>query len=128
MGTPAVVAGNRIIGICTSHLMPAPSGTTAAGPRAFSAPIALGTIPTVLIGGKPAAVNGSSGINDNPAHAGIVDAPFAAPPGQIGHVTSGSQTVLIGGKPAATISSQASCCKSSDVGKIAPGVATVLIG
>jgi uncharacterized Zn-binding protein involved in type VI secretion len=127
MGTPAVVQGDRINGICTKHLMPSASGTQPAGPRAFSAPISLGIIPTVKIGGKPAAVISASGMNDNPAHAGIVDGPFAAPAGQIGRITSGSATVKIGGQQAATISSQATCC-TGDPGKLAPGIPTVQIG
>ena len=127
MGMPAVVAGDRITGICTKHLMPSASGTQPAGPRAFSAPVTQGTKPTVVIGGKAIAVVGASGMNDNPAHAGIVDGPFAAPAGQIGRITSGSQTVLIGGTPAASIGSQATCC-TGDPGKLIPGVPTVQIG
>jgi uncharacterized Zn-binding protein involved in type VI secretion len=127
MGVAAVVQGDRINGICTKHLMPSASGTQPAGPRAFSAPITQGTVPKVQIGGKPAAVAMSSGMNDNPAHAGIVDGPFASPTGQIGRITNGSQTVMIGGKPAATIASNATCC-TGDPGKLAPGVPTVLIG
>jgi len=127
MGTPAVRQTDRINGICTKHLMPSASGTQPAGPRAFSAPINLGIKPQVLIGGQAAAVIGSSGMNDNPAHAGIVDGAFAAPAGQIGRITSGSQTVSIGGQAAATISSQATCC-TGDPGKLAPGAPTVHIG
>ncbi len=127
MGSPAVVANDRMNGICTKHLMPSASGTQPAGPRAFSAPVTQGTKPTVVIGGKAIAVVGSSGMNDNPAHAGIVDGPFAAPTGQIGRITSGSQTVLIGGTPAATVASQATCC-TGDPGSLMPGVPTVLIG
>jgi uncharacterized Zn-binding protein involved in type VI secretion len=127
VGTPAAIQGDRINGICTKHLMPSASGTQPAGPRAFSAPITLGTVPTVLIAGKPAAVMGASGMNDNPAHAGIVDGAFAAPAGQIGRITSGSATVLIGGKAAANLSSQATCC-TGDPGKLAPGAPTVLVG
>ena len=126
MGTPAVVAGNRIQGICTKHLIPSASGTAPAGPRPFSAPIKDGTVSKVEIGGQAAAVLGSSGTNDTGSHSGIVDAPFAAVSAQVGRITSGSQTVLIGGKPAATISASATCC--TDPGKLLPGVPTVQIG
>jgi uncharacterized Zn-binding protein involved in type VI secretion len=126
MGAPAVVAGNRITGICTKHLMPSASGTQPAGPRPFSAPIDKGTIAKVEIGGQAAAVFGSSGTNDTGSHSGIVDAPFAAVSAQIGRITSGSTTVLIGGQPAATITANATCC--SDPGKLVPGVPTVQIG
>ena len=127
MALPAVRQTDRINGICTKHLMPSASGTQPAGPRAFSAPISLGTNPQVLIAGQPAAVVGSSGMNDNPAHAGIVDGAFAAPAGQIGRITQGSQTVLIGGQPAASTAARATCC-TGDPGTLAPGAPTVLIG
>ena len=127
MGLAAVRATDRINGICTKHLMPGPSGTQPAGPRAFSAPIQLGTVPTVQIGGQLAAIVNSFGMNDNPLHNGIVDGVFAVPAGQIGRITSGSQTVLIGGQAAATIGSQATCC-TGDPGKLAPGLPTVQIG
>jgi uncharacterized Zn-binding protein involved in type VI secretion len=127
MGTPAVVQGDRINGICTKHLIPSASGTAPAGPRAFSAPLSLGLAIKTTIGGKAAAVMGASGMNDNPAHAGIVDGPFAAPAGQIGRVTSGSSTVLIEGKAAVTTSAQATCC-TGDPGTLAPGVPQVQIG
>ncbi|MEO5941503.1 MAG: PAAR domain-containing protein [Candidatus Limnocylindrales bacterium] len=126
MGTPAIVKGNRITGICPSHLVPSASGTAPAGPRPFSAPIDQGTVSSVLIGGQPAAVIGSSGANDAQTHNGIVDGPFAAPNGRIGRITSGSATVLIQNKMAATVSSTATCCVAP--GKLVPGVPTVLIG
>ena len=126
MGTPAIVEGNRITGICPSHLIPSASGTAPAGPRPFSAPINKGTISSVLIGGKPAAVIGASGTNDAPTHDGIVDGAFAAPNGRIGRITSGSATVLIENKMAATLSSTATCCVAP--GKLVPGIPTVLIG
>ena len=126
MGAPAIVEGNRITGTCPSHLIPSASGTAPAGPRPFSAPIKQGTVSSVLIGGKAAAVIGSSGTNDAPTHDGIVDGPFAAPNARIGRITSGSPTVLIGNKMAATVSSTATCCVAP--GTLVPGVPTVLIG
>jgi uncharacterized Zn-binding protein involved in type VI secretion len=126
VGTPAIVEGNRITGICPSHLVPSASGTAPAGPRPFSAPISKGTVSSVLIGGKPAAVIGAFGTNDAKTHDGIVDGPFAAPNARIGRITSGSATVLIGNQMAATLSSTATCCVAP--GKLVPGVPTVLIG
>jgi uncharacterized Zn-binding protein involved in type VI secretion len=114
------------MGTCPNHLIPSASGTAPAGPRPFSAPISQGTVSSVLIGGKPAAVFGASGTNDTKSHSGIVDAPFAAERGQIGRITSGSATVLIKGQMAATINSTATCCVAP--GKLVPGVPTVLIG
>src|SRR3989442_5822063 len=109
MGAPALVAGDNINGTCPAHQIPSASGTAPAGPLPFSAPISQGTVASVLIGGKPAAVVGSSGYN-TPPHAGIVDPPFASPTSQVGRITSGSPTVLIGGKLAATTSSTRTFC------------------
>ena len=129
MGAPAIVQGDRINGTCPNHLVPSGSGTAPAPPsqQKFSAPVTVGLVPTVLIGGKPAAVAGASGFN-TPPHVGIVDGAFASPTNQIGRVVTGSATVLIGGKPAATTSSQGSCCLPVTPGKIGPGVPSVLIG
>ena len=126
MGLPAIVAGDKISGTCPVHQIPSASGTAPAGPLPFSAPISQGTVGTVLIGGKPAAVVGSSGYN-TPPHAGIVDPPFASPTMQVGTITSGSATVLIGGTLAATASSQGTLC-ATPAAAIGPGVPTVLVG
>lgn len=125
MAGPAIVMGDRIVGTCPNHLYPSASGTAPAGPQPFSAPLTLGLEPTVLIGGKAAAVVGASGMN-TPPHAGIVDGAFAAPNLQVGRVVSGSATVLIGGKPAANLTSQVTCCAVP--GKLVPSVADVIIG
>jgi uncharacterized Zn-binding protein involved in type VI secretion len=80
----------------------------------------------VQIGGKPAAVIGSSGQN-TPPHVGLhASDPFLLPPSQVGHILSGSPTVLINGKPAATQQSQCTCCVVP--GQAVPSVMTVLIG
>ena len=126
MGNPAIVAGDQITGTCPSHLVPSASGTAPAGPLPFSAPITMDTVATVVIGGKPAAVVGSSGYN-TPPHVGIVDGAFASPTGQVGRILSGSPTVLIGGKPAATSSSTATMCVAP-ASSVVPSVTTVLIG
>lgn len=126
MGAPAIVMGDRITGICPSHMIPAAAGAPApAGPLPFSAPITMGTVATVMIGGKPAAVLGSQGLNA-PPHPGIVDPPFAAPPMQMGRIIAGSPTVLIGGQPAASATSTCTCCVAP--GTLVPSVTTVLIG
>jgi uncharacterized Zn-binding protein involved in type VI secretion len=125
MGTPALVLGDRITGICPNHLIPSATGTQPAGPLPFSAPLTMGLVNTVIIGGKAAAVMGSSGVN-TPPHPGIVDGAFVSPSAQVGRIASGSSSVLIGGKPAANVQSQALCCVAT--GKGAPGVPTVLIG
>lgn len=127
MGAPAIVRNNRITGTCPMHQVPAPSGTAPAGPLPFSAPITSGLVDSVLIGGQPAAVLGSSGQN-SPPHLGLhASDPFAVAKVQVGRITSGSASVLIGGKPAATATAQATCCGPTP-GKLVPGVPTVLIG
>jgi uncharacterized Zn-binding protein involved in type VI secretion len=127
MGAPAVVMGDRITGLCPNHLIPGPLGAPVPSPPLpFSAPLLLGLVSTVLIGGKPAAVMNSSGLN-TPPHVGLHPAdPFLAPPMQRGQVLMGSVTVLIGGQGAATASSTCQCCLVT--GSIVPTVATVLIG
>jgi uncharacterized Zn-binding protein involved in type VI secretion len=128
MGAPAIVMGDRVTGMCPIHQVPNPaSGVPQPGPpMPFAAPIVIGVEPTVLIGGKPAAVMGCSGAN-TPPHIGLhVSDPFFAPPMQIGRIVSGSPTVLIGGRPAATQTSAATCCVTP--GTIVPSVVTVLIG
>jgi uncharacterized Zn-binding protein involved in type VI secretion len=122
MSAPAIVQGDRVTGICPNHTVGGPP--VPAGPQPFSAPLTLGLAPTVLIGGKPAAVVGSSGYN-TPPHTAPLSDPFVAPMLQVGRVLSGSPTVLIGGKPAATAQSSCTCCATP--GQLAPTVATVVI-
>jgi len=126
MGNPALAAGDRVTGTCPGHMVPSASGTAPAGPLPFSAPISQGTIASVLIGGKPAAVVGSSGYNA-PPHTGIVDGAFATPTNQVGRIMTGSPTVLIGGKMAATTSSTCSMC-ATPASAAGPGAPTVLVG
>jgi len=129
MSAPAVVANDRVTGQCAIHQVPSPTGSPvpAPGPLPFAAPLVQGLVASVLIGGKPAAVVGSSGYN-TPPHVGLhVSDPFVSPTQQVGRVTTGSATVLIGGKPAATTASQALCCGPTP-GRLVPGVPTVLIG
>jgi uncharacterized Zn-binding protein involved in type VI secretion len=86
----------------------------------------MGLCATVLIGGKPAAVVGASGMNV-PPHVGLHPSdPFLAPPVQMGRVTGGSPTVLFGGQPAASATSVCICCVVP--GQLVPTVTTVLIG
>ena len=128
MGAPAIVMGDKVTGQCAIHQIPNPAtGAPQPGPPfPFSAPITTGTVATVMIGGKPAAVVGCSGMN-TPPHVGLHPAdPYMAPPQQMGRIVSGSPTVTIGGKPAATAQSSATCCATP--GSLVPTVTTVLIG
>ena len=128
MGSPAIVLGDRISGICPIHQIPNPATGVPqpAPPMPFSAPLINGLESTVLISGKPAAVLGSSGLNA-PPHVGLHPAdPFTMPNLQEGRVVSGSATVMVGGKPAANGTSSATCCATP--GTLVPSVADVLIG
>jgi uncharacterized Zn-binding protein involved in type VI secretion len=128
MGSPAIVMNDQIQGVCAIHQIPNPaSGVPQPGPpMPFSAPITMGVVTNVMIGGQPAAVMGCSGYN-TPPHVGLhATDPFMAPPMQVGRILSGSATVMIGGQPAATQSTQALCC--STPGSLVPTVTTVMIG
>ncbi len=127
MGAQAIVMNDQITGICPNHLMIGPLGVPIpAGPLPFSAPLTMGLVQTVLIGGKPAAVQTSSGYN-TPPHVNLhASDPFLLPTLEIGQVIVGSATVLIGGMPAATAASSATCCVVP--GSLVPSVVTVLIG
>jgi uncharacterized Zn-binding protein involved in type VI secretion len=128
MGQPAIVMNDQVKGVCAIHQIPNPaSGVPQPGPpMPFGAPITIGTVANVMIGGKPAVVMGCSGLN-MPPHVGLhVSDPYMAPPMQVGRVTSGSPTVMIGGQPAATAGSTATCCATP--GSLVPSVMTVLIG
>ncbi len=133
MGAPAVAENDQVTGQCT-HLVPAGAGT-APMPFPFVASLNRGLVDSVLIMGRRAAVEGTSGGN-TPAHPGLHPSdPFFEPPGtpstarkQVGTITSGSTSVFFGGRAAATIQSRASCCRAQPPGRIVPGVPTVLIG
>lgn len=110
---------------CHAPIHPAAPVPTPAPHPALPLAILSPGVPTVLIGGKPAAVVGDQ------------TAPCSLPgcvPGGPGVIVKGSTKVLIGGKPAARINdltSHASCVAPipSPAGKILPpGCPTVLIG
>lgn len=129
MGMPAAVTGDRVTGTCPLHLIPNPAtGAPQPGPPLpFSAPLTTGTCATVQIGGIPAAVVGSQGLN-TPPHVGLHPAdPFLVPAAELGVVTAGSASVLFGGVPAARTGDPATCC-GQPVGQVVAGGATVLIG
>jgi uncharacterized Zn-binding protein involved in type VI secretion len=129
MGMPAAVTGDKVTGVCPLHLIPNPaSGVPQPGPpMPFSAPLTTATCPTVQIGGKPAAVLGSQGVN-TPPHVGLHPAdPFLVPALELGVVTNGSATVLFGGIPAARMGDAGTCC-GQPVGQVIATGVTVLIG
>lgn len=128
MGAPAIVMGDKITGQCPIHMIPNPAtgAPQPAPPMPFSAPLTMNLANTVMIGGKPAAVAGSQGMN-TPPHVGLHPAdPYMAPPMQMGKVVVGSTTVMFENKPAATAQSTGTCCATP--GSLVPTVTDVLIG
>jgi len=128
MGQP-IVSGDQVQATCAIHMIPNPAtgAPQPAGPLPFSAPLTTGLAVQTTIGGKPAAVVGSGGVN-TPPHVGLHPAdPFMAPPTQQASIISGSLTVLIEGKPAATTDSQATACGIPG-GTCVPTTTTVTIG
>jgi uncharacterized Zn-binding protein involved in type VI secretion len=128
MGTPAAVTGDRVSATCLTHQIPNPASGAPqpSPPLPFSAPLTQSLAPKVLIGGKPAAVQGSWGLNA-PPHVGLHPSdPFMMPAQQRATVAVGSPTVLFEGKPAARTGSACTVCASAP-GQLAGSAATVLI-
>jgi uncharacterized Zn-binding protein involved in type VI secretion len=129
MGQPLVM-GDKIQGQCSIHQVPNPASGApqpSPAPMPFSAPLLDGLVSTVTIGGKAAAVMGSSGYN-TPPHVGLHPSdPFMVPTQQKGQVMSGSTTVTIGGKAAATSDSQVAMC-SQVPGQPVATVSDVTVG
>jgi uncharacterized Zn-binding protein involved in type VI secretion len=129
MGQPACVLGDKVTGTCAVHQIPNPASGAPqpAPPMPFSAPLTQNLSTTVLIGGKPAAVAGSSGLN-TPPHVGLHAAdPFMAPTSQTANVVGGSTSVLFDGKPAAHAGSTCTICAGA-AGQAVATATTVLIG
>lgn len=127
MGEPAIVQGDPIVGQCPIHQIPNPTTglPQPAPPMPFNAPLTQGLVTTVLIGGKTAAVVGSSGLN-TPPHVGLHAAdPSVIPGTQVGRITGGSPTVTIGGTPAAKSAPPPTMCGTP--GTITGSATTVLI-
>jgi uncharacterized Zn-binding protein involved in type VI secretion len=101
-------------------------------PHPYSGKILAGCVMSVLIGGKPAAVLGST-LQNIPPH--IPTPPGTAPAVPAtndGTVIMGSATVLIGGKPAARVGDSVLPCTNSTPPGTAmiagPGVPSVIVG
>ena len=101
MSQPAAKMGDTVTGTDTHIVMvPSPGGPVPTPqPFPFSAKILNGCSTNVLIGGKPAAVQGSEAVI-MPPHVPKAGS-FQKPPTMKGQVVVGSPTVLINGKPAA---------------------------
>jgi uncharacterized Zn-binding protein involved in type VI secretion len=129
MGTPAAVMGDQVTATCMVHQIPNPTtgAPQPAPPLPFAAPLLTGLATRTFIGGKAAAVQGSSGVN-TPPHPGLhASDPFMTPTTQQARVTVGSASVLIEGKPAARTGSTCTVCANAP-GQLTGSAATVLIG
>jgi len=128
MGQPAVVSGDRIVGMCAIHQIPSPVGAPMPGPpMPFSAPVTTGACSTVLVAGKPVLVVGAQGMC-TPPHVGLHPSdPFMAPPTETGVITQGSSSVLAGGTPVAKTGSSCTACGVPG-GTLMGTASTVLVG
>lgn len=133
MGQPAATEGSMVVGVDTHIVMvPSPGGPIPTPlPHPFNGQVDGGTVPTVKIMGKPAAVVGSQASN-TPSH--IPTPPgtsFQVPPQNKSTIQLGSATVKIGGKQAARNADMSVDC--DDITPTAPkgqviAVGTVMIG
>jgi uncharacterized Zn-binding protein involved in type VI secretion len=124
-----IVQGDQVQATCAIHMIPNPAtgAPQPSPPLPFSAPLTTGLSTNVTIGGKPAAILGSGGLN-TPPHVGLHPAdPFMIPNLQQALIMTGSPTVLVGGVPAATTDSQATCCGIPG-GTCVPTTTNVTIG
>lgn len=127
---PAARANDPVVGVDMHiEMVPTPGGPVPTPtPAPFSGTIASGTVASVTIDGQPAAVVGSTAVN-NPPHVFKVG-PFQTPPMNRGNVMAGSATVFIGGKPAARVGDAVTTCTDlpwPSQPKIVAGSPTVVI-
>jgi uncharacterized Zn-binding protein involved in type VI secretion len=132
MGKPAAKENDQVTSVDT-HIMMVPSANGAIPtplPHVFSGKINGGVIKSVKIGGKAAAVVGSTADN-SPAHTPTPPgSTFQKPPSNKATIKTGSATVKIGGKQAARAGDTAATCHDpADVpsGKVI-AAGTVMIG
>jgi uncharacterized Zn-binding protein involved in type VI secretion len=130
MGQPAAKQGDQIVATDTHIVMiPSPGGPVPTPlPHPFAGQLDGSLSGDVNIGGKAAAVQGSTATN-TPAHV-PQGGPFQKPPSNRATVQLGSGTVLINGKPAARNGDKAMTC--NDPADLPAGTVvaagTVLIG
>lgn len=130
MGQPAAKQGDQVVGTDIHVVMiPSPGGPVPTPlPHPFAGQLDGGLSPDVKIGGKAAAVQGSTATN-SPAHV-PQGGPFQSPPKNKGEVLMGSATVRINGKPAARNGDTAMTC--NDPSDLPAGtvvaVGTVMVG
>jgi uncharacterized Zn-binding protein involved in type VI secretion len=130
MGQPAAKEGDMIVATDTHIVMiPTPGGPVPTPlPHPFTGQLDGGLSSDVNIGGKPAAVVGSTA-SALPSHI-PQGGPFQTPPANSGEVQMGSGTVFINGKAAARNGDTALTCNApsdAPVGTVI-AVGTVFIG
>lgn len=110
MGQPAAKQGDRVVATDTHIIMiPSPGGPVPTPlPHPFAGMLDGALSGDVNIGGKPAAVQGSTATN-TPSHV-PQGGPFQKPPSNKATVMLGSATVFINGKPAARNGDKATTC------------------
>ena len=131
MSVPAGIMGDKIMGMCPSHLAVGPLGAPIkAPPLPFQAPVVLQTATKVFIMNKLALTVGSKGLNVPPHVPPAIHPsdPSLAPPMQFGVILMGAPKVLIEGKPAAKMGSKASLCTGVPMGTLTATGTKVLIG
>jgi uncharacterized Zn-binding protein involved in type VI secretion len=131
MGQPAAKANDQITATDT-HIVIVPAGPAQVPtplPHPFAGIIG-GGVPTVKIGGQPAAVVGTTGNNTPPHIPTPPGVSFQAPPSNQATIQQGSATVQIGGKPAARNGDMATTCNDPADAPVGSVVAagTVSIG
>ncbi|GIE35158.1 PAAR motif protein [Actinoplanes italicus] len=99
MGSAAATEGDRVTGTDTHLVIPSSGGPPVPTPAPFSGRLDGGLSSDVRIGGRAAAVVGST-VTNSPGHVPS-GGTFAVPPRDSGTVAAGSATVRINGKPAA---------------------------
>ncbi|MGE3956469.1 MAG: PAAR domain-containing protein [Vicinamibacterales bacterium] len=112
MAQPAAKATDRITATDTHIVLvvAGPSLVPTPLPHAFAGTIDSGVVPTVTIGGQPAATVGSVAHNLPPHLPTPPGVSFQKPPANQGTVAMGSATVTIGGKAAARNGDIAQTC------------------
>ncbi|MBP0445842.1 hypothetical protein J8J14_13765 [Roseomonas sp. SSH11] len=132
MGQPAAVQGSQVVAVDTHIvLVPSPGGPVPTPlPHPFSGALDGGLVGSVTIGGKPAAVVGSTATNA-PAHTPTPPGTgFATPPANRGTVRHGSASVTIAGQAAARAGDPVATCNDpadAPVGQVI-AAGTVLVG
>lgn len=132
MGRPAASAHSLAVGIDVHMVMvPTPGGPVPTPlPHPFSGQFTSGLVSTVLIGGAPAAVQGSVAMNSAPHIPMPPGVAFQRPPSNQGTIQVGSATVRFGGKPAARLGDPVMTCNDPADAATSQVVAsgTVLVG